>query len=108
MNEVLAAKEAHFASWDVQKVTFRAVQATSSRFVWRIVMIAFMLSLHSLFVSSDRANVWYEFYKNVAELYSDVGEKPLSPAIQLVLFLVGLIGLGSQLSHELKKFKPLY
>lgn len=70
-------------------------------------MTLLMIYLHSLFISSQRFNVWYEFYKDVAELYLDVAEKPLSTTVQLALFLVGLIGIGSHLSHELKGMQPL-
>ena len=70
-------------------------------------MSLFMIYLHSLLISSHRFTVWHEFYKDVAELYLDVAEKPLSATIQLALFLVGLIGIGSHLSRELKEVPPL-
>lgn len=70
-------------------------------------MTVFMIYLHTLFISSHRFNVWYEFYKDVAELYLDVAEKPISATVQLALFLVGLIGIGPHLSHKLKGLQPL-
>lgn len=70
-------------------------------------MITVMVYLQLLLITSERANVWYEFYKDVGELYWEVAEKPLSATIQLPLFLLGLVGLGIHLSRRLKKFEPL-
>lgn len=71
------------------------------------VLIAIVIYLQLLFTTSERASVWYGFYKDVGELYWEVAEKPLSATVQLPLFLLGLVVLGIHLGHQLRKFEPL-
>lgn len=70
-------------------------------------MATTLVSLYFLFISSERSDVWSDFYADIGELYMNVAEKPLSATIQLLLFSMGLIVLGRNLSQRLKRFTPL-
>ena len=70
-------------------------------------MTPLIVKLQLLSTTSERASVWYGFYKDVGELYWEVAEKPVSATVQLPLFLLGLVVLGRHLGHQLKRFEPL-
>ena len=50
---------------------------------------------------------WYGFYKDIGDLCWEAAEKLLSAAIQLLLFVLGLIVVGRHLGHQLKEFEAL-
>lgn len=66
-----------------------------------------LLQLYFFFMSSERLQVWSNFYHEVLDLFVEVAEKPISATLMLPLFLAGLCPLGVALGHDLKKFAPL-
>lgn len=70
-------------------------------------MLNLIAIIHVLFLSSERATVWFDLYEEVVALYLEVTEKPISATFQLLFFLIGLVVVGRHLSHKLEKFSPL-